>query len=80
MFNTRECSIDNVIQLIQCHPFVMAPQCERSSTSGSVHIILFTEVRHSSSDETRWNSPVVVEHLHTFNITVEAASIIEMDN
>ena len=40
----------------------------------------FTEVCHLSSDETRWSRLVVVVHLHTFNITVEATSIIEMNN
>ena len=42
--------------------------------------ILLKEVCHSSSDETRWNRLVVVVHLHTFNITVEAVSIIEMNS
>ena len=39
-----------------------------------------TQVRNSSSDETRYNTLVAVEHLYTLNITIEATSIIEMNN
>ena len=56
---------------------IIRPTCLSGSFRDS---ILFTEVCHSSSDETRWNSLLVVEYLHTFNITVEAISIIEMNN
>ena len=42
--------------------------------------ILFTELCHSSSDETRWNRLVVVVHLQTFNITVGTTSVIVMNN
>ena len=42
--------------------------------------ILFTEVCDSSSDETKWNRFVVAVHLHTFNITVEATSVIEINS
>ena len=72
-------------------PFVMPPQRERtlhfrtrsyySATISSFRdFILFTEVCHSSSDETRWNRLVVGVHYHTSNITVEATNIIEMNN
>ena len=82
-----------MIQLILCRlgPFVMPSQRERtlhfrirshySATISSFRdFILFTEVCHSSSDETRWNRLVVVVHLDTFDITVEATSIIKMNN
>ena len=36
-------------------------------------------VCHKSSNETRWNRLVVVVHLYTFDITVEATIIIEMN-
>ena len=72
-------------------PLVMPSQRERtlhfrirsyySAAIGSFRdFILFTEVCRTSSDETKWNRVVVVVHLHTFNITVEATSIIEMNN
>ena len=80
LFNIRECSIDNVIQLIQ--------SCDRSrchldlnGTIGSLRDFkLFTEVSHSSSNETSWDRFVVVVHLNTFNIPIKATRFIKMYN
>ena len=73
-------------------PFVMPSQRERTlhfrirsyytRVLASAHFwdyILFTEACHSSSNETRLNRHVVVVHLHTFNITVEATRTFEMN-